>query len=170
MAETTPEQDVPLAEPTALPLADSDESPSRFARAVEDATGFTASAREKVGATATEWGEAAGLVAGQAKDKGLELVRQGQSMTSGAIAVVGRTLGDTAPTIDEKLGVQYGDFARTAAQALQTTAEKIEAKDLTEIGGDVKDFVRQNPMVAVGIAAVAGYALARMVRGSDREA
>ena len=91
-------------------------------------------------------------------------------MTSGAIAVVGRTLGDTAPTIDEKLGVQYGDFARSAAQALQTTAQKIEAKDLTEIGGDVKDFVRQNPMVAVGIAAVAGYALARMVRGSDREA
>jgi ElaB/YqjD/DUF883 family membrane-anchored ribosome-binding protein len=152
---------------------------SRFTKAIEDARAaaetlradaadLTAAAREKAGATASEWTEQAGVLAGQARDKSLDLARQGKNKTSEAIAVVGRTLADTAPVIDEKLGVAYGDYARAAAGTLESSAEKLAAKDIADLGEDVKEFVRKSPATALGIAAVTGFMVARLFSRSGR--
>ncbi len=155
---------------------------SRFTRAIEeartraealrgDAAELTAAAREKAAATATEWTEQAGALASQAREKGVELAQQGKAKTSEAIAVVGRAIVETAPVIDEKLGVQYGDYARTAGGSLESTAEKLAAKDFADLGDDVKEFVRKSPATALGIAAVTGFLFARLFsRSPDRDA
>jgi ElaB/YqjD/DUF883 family membrane-anchored ribosome-binding protein len=155
---------------------------SRFAKAIEDARAsaeslradaveVTAAARAKAATTATEWTEQATAYAEQARDKSLELARQGKDKTSEAIAVVGRAISDTAPVIDEKLGVQYGDYARAAAGALETSAEKLAAKDFVDLGEDVKTFVRKSPATALGLAAVTGFLFARLFsRSGDRDA
>jgi ElaB/YqjD/DUF883 family membrane-anchored ribosome-binding protein len=152
---------------------------SRFARAIDDAKAtaeslradaveLTAAAREKAGATASDWTEQAGTLASQARDKSLDLARQGKDKTSEAIAVVGRSLADTAPVIDEKLGVAYGDYARSAAGTLEVTAQKLAEKDIAEIGEDVTAFVRKSPATALGIAAVTGFLVARLFSRSGR--
>ncbi|MDT0507854.1 hypothetical protein [Novosphingobium sp. MMS21-SN21R] len=125
--------------------------------------------KTKVSDTATDWVGEAKVYAGQAKEKGAELAVQGKAKASDALSTLGKTISDTATTIDEKLGVQYGDYARTAARSIQETAAKLEAKDLGELGDDVKEFVKKSPGVAIGVAAVAGFAIAKLLSsgGSD---
>lgn len=182
MAETTPPDSTEVPANDAADIETAEAIKSRFSRAIEDARAsadglrnnaaeVAAAAREKATATATEWTEQAGALASQARDKSLELARTGKDKTSEAIAVVGRAIGDTAPVIDEKLGVQYGDYARNAAGALETSAEKLAAKDFNDLGEDVKEFVRKSPATALGIAAVTGFLVARLFsRSGDRDA
>ena len=74
---------------------------------------------------------------------------------------------DNAATIDEKVGPKYGEYARTAARSMQGAAEKIDAKDLGELGDDAKEFVRKSPGVAVAVAAAVGFVVARLFKKSD---
>jgi ElaB/YqjD/DUF883 family membrane-anchored ribosome-binding protein len=181
MPETTPANE---ATPSAPDSTDTSEAAikSRFARAIDDAKAsadalrgdaieITTAAREKAAATAAEWTEQAGAYASQARDKSVELAQQGKAKTSEAIAVVGRAISDTAPVIDEKLGVHFGDYARSAAGALEQTAEQLATKDFADLGEDVKAFVRKSPATALGIAAVTGFLFARLFsRSGDRDA
>lgn len=153
----------------------------RFTKAIEEAKAGAealkgeaidkgAQYKAKVSETATDWVGEAKVYAGQAKEKGAALAVEGKAKASDALTLLGKVISDNAGTIDEKLGVQYGDYARTAARSIQETAAKLEAKDLGELGNDVKDFVQKSPGVAIGIAAVAGFAIAKMLSGgSDKD-
>ena len=154
---------------------------SRFGKAIEEARAGAEvlksealergeSYRAKASETAGEWAEQATAYAAQAKDKGAALAKEGKTRASDALAGLGKSLSDTATMIDEKLGVQYGDYARTTARSIQETAAKLEAKDFSELAEDAKDFVRKSPATAIGIAAVAGFVLSRFLRGSDNDA
>ena len=61
-------------------------------------------------------------LAGQAGDKARGLVTQGLERTSEALANVSKMVGDTADGIDERLGAEYGDYARRAAGAIENVA------------------------------------------------
>lgn len=145
-----------------------DEAKSHFNAAVEEA---------KAGAAAlgAEAKDRAAAYKGQAKDKGDEwstearakageLARDGKSKASGALSSLSRTVADNAPAIDEKLGERYGDYARTASKSLQDTAEKLDSKSVEELGEDAREFVRKSPGTAVGLAALAGFLIARVLR------
>ena len=80
---------------------------------------------------------------------------------------LGRAVFDTAPTVDDKLGAKYGDYARTASKSLQDASSRLDAKSVEELGEDAREFVRKSPGLAVGIAAVGGFLLARLFRGSN---
>jgi ElaB/YqjD/DUF883 family membrane-anchored ribosome-binding protein len=95
-----------------------------------------------------------------------ELATEGKAATSDAIASIGRTVGETAEQIDDRFGEEYGDYARSASRTLAETSAKLEAKSVEELGDDAREMVRKSPAVAVGIAAVAGFLLARLFRGS----
>lgn len=166
------------AAPVATDAAADTSAKGRFSKAIEEAKAGAealrgeamekgAAYKAKVGGTATDWMEEAKVYAGQAKEKGAALAVEGKTRASDALSTLGKTISDNAGTIDEKLGVQYGDYARTAARSIQETAAKLEAKDLNELGDDVKEFVRKSPGVAIGIAAVAGFAIARMLSGGS---
>ena len=97
--------------------------------------------------------------------KAADLAREGKTKASEAISSLGKIVSDNAGTLDEKLGAKYGDYARTASRSLQETAAKLDAKSVDELGEDARQAVRKSPATAVGIAAVAGFMLARLVRG-----
>ena len=59
---------------------------------------------------------------------------------------------------------KYGDYARTASRTLQETAAKLDQKSVEELGEDAREFVRKSPAAAVGLAALAGFLLARLFR------
>ncbi len=87
--------------------------------------------------------------------------------TGNAMQGLARLIHDTAETVDAKLGPQYGDYARQAANAVAGAAKSLDEKDVDQLLGEARDFVRKSPAVAIGAAAVAGYVLMRLAKGSD---
>ncbi|NCP14503.1 MAG: hypothetical protein GW858_10110 [Sphingomonadales bacterium] len=161
---------------TTAPVA---EAKSRFNAALEEAKAGAAALRtEAENRLSAVSGQAKGksndLVAeaktygDQAKGKAGELAVEGKQAASDAIASLGKVVGDTAGQIDEKLGEQYGDYARKASRTLQETSAKLESKSVEELGEDARTMVRKSPGAAVGIAAVVGFFLARMLGGMRR--
>ena len=73
------------------------------------------------------------------------------------------------PGIDDRLGEEYGEYARRAAGAIEKAANSIAAKDPDELIEDTRKFVRNSPGVALAGAAVVGFVVARLVKtGLDR--
>ena len=87
--------------------------------------------------------------------------------TGSAMQSLSKLISDTASTVDSKLGPQYGDYARYAAEAVSGAAKSLDAKDVDQLLGDAREFVRKSPAVAIGAAAIAGYVLMRLAKGSD---
>ena len=108
--------------------------------------------------------EGRGKLAGQAADKTRGLVGQGLERSSEALANVSRLVGDTAAGLDERLGAEYGDYARRAAGAIEEAANNLASKDADELIDDTRNFVRKSPGVALAGAAIVGFALARLVK------
>lgn len=102
--------------------------------------------------------------AGQAADKARGFVGQGIERSSEALGNVGRLVSDTASGLDEKLGPEYGDYARRAGSAIEDAAQRLAAKDADELIDDTREFVRKSPGVALAGAAIVGFALARLVK------
>jgi ElaB/YqjD/DUF883 family membrane-anchored ribosome-binding protein len=103
-------------------------------------------------------------LSGQAADKARGLVGQGLERSSEALTNVSKLVGDTAAGLDERLGPEYGEYARKAANALEEAATKIGAKDADELIDDTREFVRKSPGVALAGAAIIGFALVRLVK------
>ena len=101
-------------------------------------------------------------LSGQAADKARGLVGQGLERGSEALANVSKLIGDSASGLDERLGSQYGDYARRAATTIEDTANRIAAKNADELIEDTREFVRKSPGVALAGAAVLGVALVRL--------
>jgi len=103
-------------------------------------------------------------LAGQAGDKARDLVGQGLQRTSEALGNVAKMVGDTADGIDERLGAEYGDYARKAASALDKAAGSIGKKNPDELIDDTRTFVRNSPGLALAGAAVVGFVMARLLK------
>jgi hypothetical protein len=102
--------------------------------------------------------------ASQAGDKARGLVTQGLERTSETLANVARMVGDTAPGIDDRLGEDYGEYARRAAGAIENVANSIAGKDPDELIEDTRNFVRNSPGIALAGAAVVGFVVARLLK------
>ena len=101
----------------------------------------------------------------QAGERARGLVSQGLERTAEALANVSRMVGDTAGGIDERLGADYGDYARRAAGAIENAANSLASKDPDELIDDTREFVRNSPGIALAGAAVVGFVVARLVKG-----
>ena len=100
----------------------------------------------------------------QAGEKARGNVTQGLDRTSEALANVAKMVGDTAPGIEERLGPEYGDYARRAAGSIENVANTIAYKDPDELIEDTRNFVRNSPGVALAGAAVVGFVVARLLK------
>ena len=103
-------------------------------------------------------------LAGQAADKTRGLVTQGLERSAEALANVSKLVGETAEGLDERLGADYGDYARRAATAIDGAANSLASKDPDELIDDTREFVRQSPGLALAGAAVIGFAIARLIK------
>ena len=103
-------------------------------------------------------------LAEQAAGKTRGLVGQGLERSSEALANVSKLVGDTAAGIDERLGQEYGDYARKAAGAIDSAANSLASKSPDELIDDTREFVKRSPGIALAGAAVVGFVLARLVK------
>lgn len=104
-----------------------------------------------------------------AADKARTYATDGKSKVTGALDNFSKVINDTAGSIDEKLGAEYGKYARQAADAVSGFATKLDAKNVDEIFDDVRTTVRKSPVAAIGIAAAVGFALTRLVKAGGED-
>ena len=100
----------------------------------------------------------------EAGDRARGFVSQGLERSAEALSNVSKLVGDTAAGLDERLGEEYGEYARRAASAIENTANSIASKNPDELIEDTRNFVRNSPGLAVAGAAIVGFALARLLK------
>jgi ElaB/YqjD/DUF883 family membrane-anchored ribosome-binding protein len=101
---------------------------------------------------------------GQAADRIRGFADDGKGRVTGLLEDVSEVINDAARSVDERLGEDYGQYAHRAAGAVADFAGRIRDRNVDDIVDDARDFVRKSPVVAVGIAAVAGFALIRVIK------
>ena len=106
----------------------------------------------------------------KAADSARAAAEKGKDRATEAVASISKLIRDSAATIDENVGKQYGDYARTAADSVDGFASKMDAKDVDVIVDEAREFVRKSPAVAIGAAAAIGFVLARLVRSGRDDA
>lgn len=156
-----------------------EEAKSRFSAALAEAKAGAAALKAEAGTRASsykgqalergqDYGKTAKEYGDQARVKASELAVDGKAKASEALLALSRLVEDNAATVDQSLGAKYGDYARTASRSIKQTAEKLDQKSVEELGEDARQFVRTSPGAAIGIAAVAGYMIARIFSGSRK--
>ena len=74
-------------------------------------------------------------------------------------------------SLTPKLGAQYGQYARSAADQVQGLSTAVRDKDIDELLDDARAIVRKSPAVAISAAAALGFIVARLVQsGLDANA
>ena len=113
--------------------------------------------------------EAAKNLGGQATDRMRAYADDGKTRAVDALDGFAKMIEDAAAQVDEKLGDQFGGYARQASGAVTNFSESLRNKEVDEIVEDARAFVAKSPAVAIGIAAALGFAVARVLRsGTDR--
>lgn len=109
--------------------------------------------------------------ANDAGEKAKVFAEDGKSRAGGALDELSKMLHDAAGTVDEKVGEQYGQYARSAADAVSNFSNSLKAKQVDDLIDDARDFVKKSPAVAIGTAAAIGFVLARLAKaGLDSSA
>ncbi|QTD56178.1 hypothetical protein [Parasphingorhabdus cellanae] len=104
----------------------------------------------------------------RAINKARSTANDGKAKAGEAIGTLSEMIENSAKTIDENVGEKYGDYARSAADAVSSFAEKVNSKDVDVMVEDAREFVRKKPAVAIGAAAVVGLLISRLIKsGTD---
>lgn len=164
--------------PEAVTIEPAKSAASRGAEAVKAATEkVSAAAKPAVDATRAAAKDAgdkvraeASKLKGQATDKAREMATEGKEKASGALDEFAKLISEAAATVDERLGAQYGGYARSAADMVSGVASQLRGKDVDELFEDARGFVKKSPAVAIGTAAAVGFVLARLVKAGMGDA
>lgn len=105
----------------------------------------------------------AGELRGQATDRVRTLAEDGKVRATGALGELTRMLNDAADQVEEKVGGQYAQYARDAAGRVEGFSSSIDEKSVDELLDMGRELVRKSPAVAIGIAATAGFLVARLL-------
>jgi ElaB/YqjD/DUF883 family membrane-anchored ribosome-binding protein len=100
---------------------------------------------------------------GQATDKAKLYAEDGKAKATSALGQLSQMLTDAAGQVDEKLGEQYGQYARAAADKVQGYSSALDAKSIDELVEDARALVQKSPAVAIGAAAAIGFVIARVL-------
>jgi hypothetical protein len=127
-----------------------------------DDTGGTRT--ESGGRAATALREGVANIRQTATDRARQYADDGKARASDSLDELSRAVEEAAQMIDERLGEQYGDYARRAAEAVTTFSTNLREREVEDIYQDVAGYVRKSPGVAIGAAAIVGFTLVRLLR------
>ncbi len=102
--------------------------------------------------------------ASDAGDKAKGYAEEGKTRAGGALDELARMLNEAAGTVDEKVGEQYGGYARSAAEAVSKFSQSLQSKQIEELIDAGGEFGKKSPARAIGTAAAVGCVLARMIK------
>lgn len=100
----------------------------------------------------------------QATDRARGLADDGKAKATGLLDSVSEVIDEAAQSIDRRFGGDYGEYAHKASGAVSGLADKLRDRTVDDLIDDTRDFVRKSPGIAIGIAAVAGFMLVRLIK------
>lgn len=131
-----------------------------------DGTSESTTASDRLAdATKTAKGDASSL-RGEAADRARLFAEDGKTKATDALGQLTKLLNDAADQVDDKIGQQYGQYARTAADQVQSFTSTLDETSVDELFEQARELVKKSPGVAVGVAAAVGFAAARLVSAS----
>lgn len=105
----------------------------------------------------------------QAGDKARAYADDGKSKATDLLQTLAEIVADATGSVEDKLGGQYAGAGRKASEAIQSFASTLDERSVDDLVADARSFVQRSPAIAIGIAAVLGFAVARVVRSSVSE-
>jgi ElaB/YqjD/DUF883 family membrane-anchored ribosome-binding protein len=99
-----------------------------------------------------------------AGDKARAYAEDGKARAGGVLDELAKMMNEAAGTVDEKVGQQYGQYARSAADAVSGFSDSIKQKNLDDLIEDARGFVKKSPAIAIGTAAAIGFVLVRLIK------
>ena len=133
--------------------------------AAADAARTAADETVKAGVTASQlFKDSAAKIGKDAIDRAKTYAEDGKARAGGALDEIVKMINDAAGTVDEKLGEQYGQYARGAADKVAGFSEGLKAKELDDLIEDARGFVQKSPAIAIGTAAAIGFVLVRLIQ------
>ncbi|MCW3849228.1 hypothetical protein OF829_18475 [Sphingomonas sp. LB-2] len=108
--------------------------------------------------------EEAGKLGSQAAERARAFAGEGKDKASGALDEVAKMLHGAAGDVDERLGSDYGRYARSAAEGISGFADTLRGKQVDDLIDDATAFVKKSPVIAIGTAAAIGFVLARLIK------
>jgi ElaB/YqjD/DUF883 family membrane-anchored ribosome-binding protein len=108
--------------------------------------------------------DSAATLTKDAGDKARAYAEDGKARAGGALDELARLMTEAAGTVDEKLGEQYGQYARGAADSVSGFSDSLKAKNLDDLIEDARGFVKKSPAIAIGTAAALGFVLVRLIK------
>ena len=108
--------------------------------------------------------EEAGKLGSQAADRARGIADEGKDRASSALDEVAKMLHGAAGDVDDRLGAEYGRYARSAADGISGFADHLRGKQVDDIVADATALVKKSPVIAIGAAAAIGFVLARLIK------
>ncbi|MEO5867478.1 MAG: hypothetical protein ABIS14_08035 [Sphingomonas sp.] len=116
------------------------------------------------GTTTQSLKDGASKLTRDAADKARTYAEDGKARAGGVLDELSRMMSEAAGTVDEKVGAQYGQYARTAADAVSNFSSSLKSKNVDDLLGEAREFAKKSPAVAIGTAAALGFVLARLIK------
>ncbi len=133
----------------------------RGASAGDEGTGSLIEAKDKL---VGQVREQVSSLRGEASSRVRSFADDGKARATTLLDDVSEVIDEAAQAIDRKFGEDYGDYAHRASSAVSGLADKVRARTIDDLIDDTRDFVRKSPGIAIGIAAVAGFMLVRLIK------
>ncbi|WP_066794897.1 hypothetical protein [Sphingomonas soli] len=108
--------------------------------------------------------ESASKLGSEAAERARAFAGEGKERATGALDEVAKMFEGAASDVDARLGEQYGQYARSAAQGISNFSESLRGKEVDDLIADATAFVKKSPVIAVGAAAAVGFVLARLIK------
>ncbi|MGN6374699.1 MAG: hypothetical protein ACTHMG_03990 [Sphingomonas sp.] len=156
---------VPIGTPPDHQLEDHASTTAKAKAKISDAAHAVSEEASKASATARDSvKQGVARLQQQATDSARNYAQEGKAKASGALAEFAKLMSEAAGSVDERLGDDYGNYARSAAESVAGFANTLDAKDIDELLAEARNFVKKSPAVAIGTAPAIGFVLARLVK------
>ncbi|MCA9838744.1 MAG: hypothetical protein KC422_17640 [Trueperaceae bacterium] len=105
-----------------------------------------------------------------AKVKGNKVVKDVQTQLAGRVSSVASAFDRTREQFQDEDMAQVGQYAGQVGSKIQEVAHYIENKDITEMGHDLANFGRRQPVLFLAGAFALGIAASRFLSSSSPKA
>lgn len=99
-----------------------------------------------------------------AGDRARTYAVDGKRQATDLLGKLADVIQDASSSVETRLGSQYSGFGTRAVDQVNSLARTLDEREIDDLLDDARAFVRRSPAVALGAAALVGFAVARVVR------
>ncbi len=108
----------------------------------------------------------ASKLADQVSERARSVAESGKTRATETIGSAAQFVHENADKLGEQTTPKVAEYAHQAADALDGFSQTLRTKSIDELVGDVRNFVKRSPAVAIGAAVAIGFVLTRFARSS----